>query len=154
MPLVHLLTGGPDLRQCAIACGARLAQCASPDLRQVTCPACLAPPCRRTVNASMPSGHTSGLTEKAWLQQVIALARQRGYLVYHPHNSQKSAPGWPDVVLARAGSPLYLIELKTTHGALSGHQRHWLETLRRTDGLVVEVWRPEDWDTVVQVLAR
>lgn len=145
---VHLLTQPRgDLRQVGIVCGALDATCATWLREGVTCVACLAPaPTRAHASSS------TGVTEKQWLQQVSTLARSRGYLVYHTHNSQKSASGWPDLALAKADSPLYLVELKTNHGAFRGHQRLWIDTLRQTTGLVVEVWRPEQWDQVVQVL--
>ena len=153
---VHLLSDPtPGLTHVTVVCGARLPELGSWDVRAVTCAACLAPLDRGPGQAARTPAHTSrgaGVTEKQWLQQVITLARQRGYLVYHTHNSQKSAPGWPDVAFAKAASPLYLVELKTTHGQLSGHQRLWIDTLRQTTGLVVEVWRPDDWDTVLEVL--
>lgn len=153
--MMHLLLGPPgDWSQCTIACGQPEGQDATWDRALFTrmarqgraCPTCLS-----LSHDPQPAG-TCGVSEKQWMQQVLTLARQRGYVAYHPFRSQKSAPGWPDLALAKAGSPLYLVECKTNLGALSGHQRHWLATLRQTTGLVVAVWRPADWPTILEVL--
>ena len=41
------------------------------------------------------------LTEKQWLEQVRTLAKLFGWLTYHPHQSMRSEPGYPDLTLIR-----------------------------------------------------
>lgn len=41
------------------------------------------------------------ISEKEFQAQVLDLARLTGWLCYHPHDSRRSAPGFPDLVLVR-----------------------------------------------------
>ena len=154
--LTHLLTHPLHSPVNGAVCGERLFTAATDTPTRVTCPQCLAgtrPHDARGQTRLTPGRPLPGIqSEKQWLQQVLTVAREHHWLAYHTRNSQQSAPGWPDVALARAGSPLYLVELKTSLGHLSGHQRHWLETLLQTSGLVVDVWRPGDLETILEVL--
>lgn len=82
------------------------------------------------------------MTEKELLQAVRDLARLRGWLVYHTHDSRRSEPGFPDLVCVhpRTGQLLH-VELKTATGRVSVDQQRWLDALRR-GGHKAEVWRP------------
>ena len=51
-------------------------------------------------------------TEKEWQATVILTARTLGWTVYHTHDSRRSEPGFPDLVLARE-TLLMFVELKT-----------------------------------------
>ncbi|MEW6583441.1 MAG: VRR-NUC domain-containing protein, partial [Actinomycetota bacterium] len=55
------------------------------------------------------------LSEAAFQDQVVDLARLRGWLVYHTFDSRHSAAGFPDLILAR-GDRLVAAELKTQRG--------------------------------------
>jgi len=99
-------------------------------------------------------------TEAGWLGVVVDLARIRGWLVYHTHDSRHSAAGFPDLVLVRAGR-LVFAELKRnarTERAqarqVTADQAAWLAALGdvKADAVEVYVWRPVDWPSVVQVL--
>lgn len=83
---------------------------------------------------------------------VTDYARLSGWLVYHTHDSRRSAAGFPDLVLVRAGV-LIFAELKTAKGRLSFQQEEWLEVLRETHACVF-LWRPADWPEIERVLAR
>lgn len=85
------------------------------------------------------------LTEAQFQQQVIDLAKLHGYLlIYHTHNSRRSEPGFPDLVLVSLSRELCLIrELKTEQGRLSPAQTLWLGGMRKA-GLNAGVWRPSD----------
>ena len=77
--------------------------------------------------------------------KVLRLARDLGYeLTYHTHDSRRSNPGFPDLVLLsmRRGRLLYR-ELKTERGQVSPDQRRWLIALRDV-GADAGVWRPTD----------
>ena len=57
--------------------------------------------------------------------------------------------GWPDLTLVR-GSRLVFVELKGDKGKLSPHQERVLGLLRQV--AEVYVWKPSDWDTILEVL--
>ena len=86
------------------------------------------------------------MTEKQFQAQVVELATLYGYRVYHTFNSRRSAPGFPDLVLARSGAVLF-VELKTTTGKVSKAQAEWLDA---TGG---ECWRPTDWPHIEATLS-
>lgn len=94
-----------------------------------------------------PAEHIS---EKALMQAVIDLARLLQYDLYHTHDSRRSAPGFPDLLMAskrgRIGQPNRLIvaELKTERGRLSPQQAEWLK-LFEACGVPAYVLRPSDW---------
>jgi hypothetical protein len=91
------------------------------------------------------------LSEREWQWQVVRLARLRGWATYHTFDSRRSDPGYPDLTLCR-GSRLVFAELKTDRGRLRPEQVAWLSRLRAA-GAEVHVWKPRDWDTVMEVLA-
>lgn len=84
------------------------------------------------------------MTEKELLQAVRDLAKLRSWLVYHTHRSDRSEPGFPDLIMVHPRTGQFLaIELKSATGRLSADQRRWLDALR-TAGITAEMWRPED----------
>lgn len=91
-------------------------------------------------------------TEKAWQAQVLAIARLAGWLVYHPFDSRRSVPGFPDLTLVR-GPRLMFVELKTQKGRVTTDQQKWLDALGSAS-VEVYVWRPADHDEVVATLTR
>ena len=102
--------------------------------------------------------HSQPVTEKVFLGTIARLAKQHGWLFYHTYRSTKSAEGFPDLVLApgptiiAAGHPCYAIECKTDTGQVTPAQQAWLEALAGCTGVVAEVWRPSDLETIVQRL--
>lgn len=97
-----------------------------------------------------------------FMPAVVELAKQCGWLVYHTHDSRKSAAGFPDLVMVRRGR-LVFAELKSAKGAVRDEQHDWLLALKRCGnknhqrmmfagpGSVfrktpeVYLWRPEHW---------
>jgi hypothetical protein len=75
MPLVHLLTGGPDLFQCRIACGAREAVYALRQREAVTCPQCRDTLRWRTTRGTM--------AEKQLQELVRQACRLHHWFYYH-----------------------------------------------------------------------
>jgi hypothetical protein len=59
-------------------------------------------------------------------------------------------PGWPDLVLLK-GNRLIFAELKSEKGKVTPNQRGVLGMLSAT-GHQVFLWRPSDWDRIVEVL--
>lgn len=98
---------------------------------------------------------TTFITEKAFMQQIITLAKLRGFMVYHTHDSRKSTPGFPDLVLAKQGKIIFA-ELKTEKGRTSKHQQEWANALThhgpRKPTHTYHEWRPSDWPTIERSL--
>ena len=95
------------------------------------------------------------ISEKQLQDQIIRIAKAAGWLVYHTHDSRRSAPGFPDLVLVHPVQRRVLYrELKTQKGALSKDQKTWLNALHDA-GADVAVWRPIDYldDTINEQLA-
>jgi hypothetical protein len=83
------------------------------------------------------------------MQAVVRLAREQKYLVYHTWSSKRSPEGFPDLICARAGSPLLAIETKTDTGQVTPAQAAWLEALAGCTGVVAEVWKPSALDAIL-----
>jgi hypothetical protein len=90
------------------------------------------------------------LTEKRFMAQVVELARLRGWLVFHPYDSRRSQPGFPDLVLVR-GRRLLFAELKVGRRELTADQQRWVDALRGA-GQDVRVWRPTGWPEIEAAL--
>ena len=93
------------------------------------------------------------ISEKHFLLQVRELARVENWLTYHTHRSERSEPGFPDLVLCRPPRVIF-VELKTERGRLSADQRLWLDVLFRCNEVETYLWRPQDWDRIVEKLKR
>jgi hypothetical protein len=91
----------------------------------------------------------SSISERDFMAEVIRHARRCGWLVYHTHDSRKSARGFPDLVMVR--DRVIFAELKTADGKTTGDQDTWLDSLR-TAGAHVYLWRPSDWAEIERTL--
>lgn len=93
----------------------------------------------------LPTGHpVDTLTERQFQGTVEDMARALGWRIYHTHDSRRSAPGFPDLVMIHVRQKRTLWrELKTARGRVSPSQREWLADLlaAREDAAV---WRPTD----------
>lgn len=92
-------------------------------------------------------------TEKQFQQQIIGLARTLGWRVYHPYDSRRSVPGFPDLVLVHPARGVLWRELKTEKGRASPAQHDWLHALIEADQDAT-IWRPRHWNdgTIHQAL--
>lgn len=124
------------------------------------------------------------LLEDPFQQQVEGIARFYGWLIYHTRRSDRSQPGFPDLVAVR-GPELIFAELKTRTGRVDANQQRWIDALGdvavavaaatsdqraavalrvrdvlpsdHDDALAsvdVYVWRPADWDAIQARLGR
>lgn len=93
------------------------------------------------------------MTEDELLRKVQALAKRRGWLSYHTHDSRRSDPGFPDLVLVRKDR-LIFAELKSAKGRPTPEQSTWLISLGNTGAAEVWLWTPASWDdgTILSVL--
>ena len=93
----------------------------------------------------------SATRERDWQRIVVATARQLGWRTYHTHDSRRSDPGFPDLVMVR--ERVVFAELKTATGKVSEDQLAWLGKLEAA-GAEVYLWRPSDEHEVLSVLKR
>jgi len=100
------------------------------------------------------------MSEDAFQQWVVDLAKVYGWRHYHTRFSKRSPSGFPDLVLARDGR-LIFAELKSEKGHLTPEQREWMADLARvaqrlfmTDPDTVRefLWRPSDMEQIEKVL--
>ena len=97
------------------------------------------------------------MTETGFANLVIELAQWHGWRVVH-FRPARTAHGWrttfqgdygfPDLVLARAGTVL-LVELKTVHGRLGRGQQEWADHI---GGDLYRLWRPTDFEAIKEEL--
>lgn len=82
------------------------------------------------------------MTEAQLQAAVIDCCKLLGIAWYHPYDSRRSVPGYPDLTLCgRRG--VFWRELKTDRGRLTSAQTEW--GLRLGDaGQDWDVWRPAD----------
>lgn len=89
--------------------------------------------------------------DRDFLPAVREFATLCGWLVYHAHDSRRSTPGFPDLVLCRRGR-LIFAELKSQRGALSAAQREWGFALSLTGCVEYYRWRPADRPELERIL--
>ena len=94
------------------------------------------------------------MTEKQFQQRILDLSWRCGWgLSYHPYDSRRSEPGFPDLVLisVERGRCIF-VEVKKEKGKLAPEQMRWRDALIAT-GQRWYCWYPHDWDEVVAVLS-
>lgn len=108
-----------------------------------------------------PPAAPRGRPEGDFEDQVVTVAKLRGWKCFHQRDSRMQfagklvgdpdAKGWPDWVFVR-GPRMVIAELKAAGKSPTPEQREWLAALRGVPALEVHLWRPKDFDTIVQVL--
>ena len=86
----------------------------------------------------------AAMTETDLMAAVRTACRHLRLLAYHTHDSRRSEPGFPDLVIV--GRRVIYRELKTQRGRLRPEQRAWLAALQEA-GQDADVWRPSDWQS-------
>lgn len=95
-------------------------------------------------------------SEAHFQTMVMGMARRLGWRCYHTHDSRRSAPGFPDLVLVHPAHGVMYRELKRAKGGrVSPEQREWLDLLT-TAGQDAGIWKPQDYldDTIRTQLTR
>jgi hypothetical protein len=92
------------------------------------------------------------ITEKQFRQTVIDLAKINGWDYYFTWNSQHSPAGMPDLILVRPPEIL-VCELKSNDGKVTKMQQKWLDYFRDC-GVTTHVWKPDQWEEIVECLKR
>ena len=67
-------------------------------------------------------------SEKDLMQMLMDAAMVNQWAIYHTHDSRRSDPGFPDLVLVKNGVLLFF-ELKQQKGRVSVHQQAWIDAL-------------------------
>jgi len=83
----------------------------------------------------------AAMSEAQLLATIRQACRTLGLPCYHTHDSRRSEPGFPDLVIV--GERVIYRELKSARGRLSAEQRAWLDALAHA-GQDADVWRPDD----------
>jgi len=73
------------------------------------------------------------------------LCRRLRVRYFHPYDSRRCVPGWPDLVLVGIAGMCFR-ELKSQSGIVSDQQREWGYALREI-GEDWDVWRPADLES-------
>lgn len=92
------------------------------------------------------------ITEKAFQGQIASLARQCGWLCFHPYDSRRSAFGYPDLTLLHPKRRrLVMAELKVGKNKCTVDQEYWLDSFRAA-GVEAYLWTPACWDAIERIL--
>lgn len=91
------------------------------------------------------------ISEAAFQAAIIQLATLAGWLCFHPYDSRRSTPGYPDLNLCKPPR-LLLMEVKTERGRVRPEQREWLAALAQCPGVEVALVRPSDWPMIEAAL--
>jgi hypothetical protein len=90
-------------------------------------------------------------SETEFQGRILDLATLYGWtLRYHTYDSRRSTSGWPDLVLIRPPELLF-VEVKREDGQVTPSQLEFITALRAC-GQDVRLWRPSDWDEIVERL--
>ena len=95
---------------------------------------------RRTVSAHRILA--AAMPERELQENVRQLCAGLGLYHFHPHNSTRSEPGWPDSAII--GRRMIFRELKSECGKLTPEQAEVGRKLKAA-GENWRVWRPSDW---------
>jgi len=101
------------------------------------------------------------ISEAAFQRSVEDFAALMGWVFrYHVYDARRSNPGFPDLVLVRPPRVIFA-ELKDAKGRVRKakvgqppQQAEWLEALLQCPGVETYLWRPSDWNQIVEVLKR
>src|SRR3990172_6784273 len=83
--------------------------------------------------------------------RVIRLAESLGWYCYHTHDSRRSQKGFPDLVMVRGDTCLF-VELKRESGSLSVDQSRWLSALREVKRVDAFLLRPSGYEALETLL--
>jgi hypothetical protein len=119
-------------------------------------------PVRKVAKSKVKRVKVPQESEANFQRRVIDLAHFYGWRVAHFRPAQNARGDWrtavagdgkgfPDLVLVRDGA-LIFAELKRQDGRVSPEQKVWLEELNKTPGVTVCVWRPADWELIIELL--
>ena len=92
------------------------------------------------------------MTEAELQSAILEVARWNGWKVYHTHNSRRSQPGFPDLILIRDGTMLAW-ELKSDTGRVTAEQWDWIHAFAGVTEVGSQVIYPDDYDDAINLLS-
>jgi hypothetical protein len=100
-------------------------------------------------------GHLGTMTRRRedadFQAKILKLAKATGWLCYHTYDSRRSKPGFPDLVLVRGASMLFL-EVKSEDGKAKPEQEAWIARLKQVKFVSAAICRPQNWDEIAEML--
>ena len=96
------------------------------------------------------------MSEALFQGHVIREALDSGWpyqFIFHDRDSRGNRRGLPDLIMIN-GTRLLFAELKKVGGSATPEQRAWLDALANVETVESYLWRPTDWDQVVEVLGN
>ena len=91
------------------------------------------------------------LSETEFQAQVVRAARMFRWMISHMTLPQRSEPGVPDLLMVRPPRVIFA-ELKRQNGRVTIPQHMWFHDLDECPGVEVYIWKPSDWDEIVEVM--
>lgn len=98
---------------------------------------------RRLLNATQ--------REDDFQAQIVQLAEDCGWLVWHDNDSRRNDAGLPDLLLIR-GAVLLFLEVKTEKGKVSPAQEAFIGRLKQVKYVEADIVRPRHFEQVAAVL--
>lgn len=86
------------------------------------------------------------MRERDFQRRITDLCNWLNLRWYHPNDSRRDKPGFPDLVIVGPAGLLFA-EVKTDTGVVRDEQTAWLFGLQLA-GAEAHVWRPRDWPEV------
>ena len=108
------------------------------------------------------SNNYAGMSEAAFLQQICAIAKLRGWLIYHAKPAQvgerwathfQGDAGFPDLVMSHPTGGLVFAELKAGRNKQSDAQLRWQRYLHEAE-YECYCWYPKDLDAIIERLSN
>ena len=96
---------------------------------------------------------TQSISERQLQEALIEAAGWGGWLAFHPYDSRRSAPGFPDLVLVRPPELIFW-ELKSAKGRVTPDQHQWIDALEQVPNIEAAVIRPHNLDSALRRLTR
>jgi len=92
------------------------------------------------------------LPESIYQPQIVSMAHALGWsMIYHPHYSVGSDPGYPDLTLVHPRKGVCWLEVKGPKPTIYERQVEWLEALQAAGQQAYLVY-PGDYDAVARLL--
>ena len=92
------------------------------------------------------------ISEKDFQQTVIDVAHLNGWKVFHPYDSRRSEPGWPDLCLVR-GAVCIFLELKSEKGHETLAQKEWIRALKQVNIIEADFAYPRHLEQIIDMLS-
>jgi Holliday junction resolvase len=93
----------------------------------------------------------AAISEADFMAQIVDAATKTGWAVFHVYDSRRSAAGFPDLVLVR-GATLIFLECKSAKGRVTPAQQRYIDQLKQVRYVYADIARPEDWTDIEATL--